>query len=84
MTYEVTGKGRGDIRYYDANGEFIRLDGVRLPWRVKIRTDDPSRVMVMADNTEYETPIACSVRVGDRRPVTDEHPLGYQVTCTGR
>ncbi|SCE87403.1 membrane protein [Micromonospora purpureochromogenes] len=81
VSYEVTGKGRGDIQYYDANGEFIRLEGVRLPWRQQIRTDDPERVLVMAWNNADEGRVTCSARVGDRRPVTDAGEPGYQVSC---
>ncbi|MDH6460992.1 hypothetical protein M2302_001158 [Micromonospora sp. A200] len=84
VSYEVTGKGRGDIQYYDANGEFIRLEAVPLPWRQKIRTDDPNRVLVMASSTDDEGSVACSTRVGDRAPVTDAGLPGYQVTCGNR
>ncbi|WP_346538228.1 MmpS family transport accessory protein [Micromonospora sp. DPT] len=81
VSYEVTGEGRGDVQYYDANGEFIRLEGVRLPWRQQIRTDDPERVLVMAWNNADEGRVTCSARVGDRRPVTHAGEPGYQVSC---
>ncbi|MBM0260850.1 MmpS family transport accessory protein [Micromonospora sp. 4G55] len=86
VTYEVTGQGTADVQYYDANGDFIRLDGVRLPWRKKIRTDDANRVIVIASKTDNDgRTIGCSTTVAGRAPVTDSvDGWGWQVTCAGR
>ncbi|TDB73320.1 hypothetical protein E1165_17560 [Micromonospora sp. KC723] len=80
VSYEVTGTGRADIQYYDANGDFIRLEGVRLPWRERIRTDDPNRVVVIAGGDDTG-PIRCSAQVGGRTPVTEAGEPGARVTC---
>ncbi|WP_165945734.1 MmpS family transport accessory protein [Micromonospora sp. KC606] len=80
VSYEVAGTGRADIQYYDANGDFIRLEGVRLPWRGKIRTDDPNRVVVTARGDE-SVAVRCSAQVGDRAPVTQTGEPGSRVTC---
>ncbi|WP_243706506.1 MmpS family transport accessory protein, partial [Micromonospora sp. KC721] len=80
VSYEVTGTGRGNIQYYDANGDFIRLESVRLPWREKIRTDDPNRVIVIATG-DGDGALSCTARIGDRAPVTQVGEPGREVTC---
>ncbi|MEH0843136.1 MmpS family transport accessory protein [Micromonospora sp. CPCC 205711] len=82
VTYEVTGPGEANLQWYDANGEFIRQEGVRLPWRQRIRTDDLGRVMVIAANLTDGGTIRCSTTVTGRTPVTDAGE--WQATCTGR
>lgn len=86
VVYEVTGQGRADILYYDANGEYIWLDAARLPWRASIRTDRQDRVMVQAGRTNGsgERPIACSVTVDGGKPVTEEVTnAGWRASCFG-
>ncbi|MER7890368.1 MmpS family transport accessory protein [Micromonospora sp. NPDC094482] len=84
VVYEVTGQGRADILYYDANGERVWLDAARLPWRASIRTDRQDRVMVQASRTKDsgERPIACSVTVDGGEPLTEETTAtGWRASC---
>ncbi|MFI6260854.1 MmpS family transport accessory protein [Micromonospora sp. NPDC051006] len=84
VVYEVTGQGRADILYYDANGERVWLDAARLPWRASIRTDQPDRVMVQASRTKDsgQRPIACSVTVDGGEPLTEETTsTGWRASC---
>ncbi|MEU8297542.1 MmpS family transport accessory protein [Micromonospora sp. NPDC048909] len=84
VVYEVTGQGRADILYYDANGERVWLEAARLPWRASIRTDRQDRVMVQASRTKDsgERPIACSVTVDGGEPLTEETTsTGWRASC---
>ncbi|WP_328420416.1 MmpS family protein [Micromonospora sp. NBC_00389] len=85
VVYEVTGQGRADILYYDANGEGIWLDGAALPWRTSIRTDHRDQVMVQAGKTVGSGErIACSVTVEAGKPVTEEtSSAGWRASCFG-
>ncbi|MFI7604054.1 MmpS family transport accessory protein [Micromonospora sp. NPDC049366] len=85
VVYEATGQGRADVLYVDANGEPVWLDGVRLPWRTRIRTDHADRLMVQVNRTDDSGPvIACSLRVNAARPVTEEATsIGWRASCFG-
>ncbi|WBB66434.1 MmpS family transport accessory protein [Micromonospora sp. WMMD812] len=83
VVYEVTGKGRVDILYSDANGESVWLDGVRLPWRARIRTDHRDQAMVQASRTgDNVDAIACSLTINGGAPVTEEITgAGWRANC---
>ncbi|SCL13210.1 membrane protein [Micromonospora rhizosphaerae] len=83
VVYEVTGDGRADISYFDAEGDLIHVDGVQLPWRITIRTDGKSRVMVEATwSAGADLPISCKVTVtGAGAPVVDAVDGIWRTTC---
>lgn len=85
VVYEATGQGRADVLYVDANGDPVWLDGVRLPWRTRIRTDHADRLMVQVNRTDDSGPtIACSLRVNAAQPVTEEATsIGWRASCFG-
>ncbi|MEH0984481.1 MmpS family transport accessory protein [Micromonospora sp. CPCC 205556] len=84
VRYEVTGATRADIQYYDANGDFIHLEAVPLPWRRSIRTDDPNRVIVIATAEDDGRRVRCSTTVAGRPPVVETaEGSGWRVTCAG-
>ncbi|MFJ6195666.1 MmpS family transport accessory protein [Micromonospora sp. NPDC092111] len=86
VTYEVTGTGPVDIQYYDGDGYFIQQDRVRLPWRMKIRTDDPNRVLVTARRTAgNDGAFRCTTTLAGRPPVTRVAGEDFWlVECHGR
>ncbi|WP_158609785.1 MmpS family transport accessory protein [Micromonospora sp. CV4] len=85
VAYEVTGSGRADISYYDAESDLIHVDAAELPWRTTIRTNGRSRVMVEATwpDIEYHGPLDCTVTVtGAGRLVVDKTRGYWRTTCT--
>ena len=86
VAYEVTGQGPANILYYDADGYPVELDGVRLPWRTKISTDDPGRASVWANKGDDKggRTIACAMTVNGGRPVTESaDDRAWRVSCGG-
>ncbi|WP_433115503.1 MmpS family transport accessory protein [Micromonospora sp. CA-246542] len=83
VVYEVTGVGRADIAYFDAESDLIHADGAKLPWRMTIRTNGQSRVMVEARWSDYEErPIGCTVTVtGAGKPVTNTTQGTWATSC---
>ncbi|PZF95430.1 hypothetical protein C1I99_18305 [Micromonospora deserti] len=81
VVYEVTGDGPADLEYYDANGDFIQVERVKLPWRQRLRMHDDNRVMVLASNSDGEATIACRVTVDGARVAEDASD--WAVNCTG-
>ncbi|WP_435207122.1 MmpS family transport accessory protein [Micromonospora sp. bgisy143] len=83
VVYEVTGVGRADIAYFDAESDLIHVDGAKLPWRMTIRTNGQSRVMVEARWSDYEErPIGCTVTVtGAGEPVTNKTQGTWATSC---
>ncbi|MGS2613373.1 MmpS family transport accessory protein [Micromonospora sp. LZ34] len=80
VVYEVTGRGPADLEYYDANGAFIQVEQVTLPWRRSLRMHDAERVMVLANHGRQD-PISCRITVDGRTVATDDRAWG--VNCTG-
>ncbi|MFI7487253.1 MmpS family transport accessory protein [Micromonospora echinaurantiaca] len=80
VVYEVTGRGPADLEYYDANGDFIQVEQVTLPWRRSLRMHDAGRVMVLASHGQPDR-ISCRITVAGRTVATDER--AYWVNCTG-
>ncbi|MDO3702529.1 MmpS family transport accessory protein [Micromonospora sp. C28SCA-DRY-2] len=80
VVYEVTGRGPADLEYYDANGDFIQVEQVTLPWRRSLRMPSAERVMVLADHGQPDR-ISCRITVDGRTVATDEG--AYGVNCTG-
>ncbi|MGC4744212.1 MmpS family transport accessory protein [Micromonospora sp. DT201] len=85
VAYEVTGQGRADILYHDANGESIWLDEVQLPWRTNIRTDRRDQLMVQVSRSVGTgESIACSVTVDGGAPVTEQvGGAAWRASCFG-
>ncbi|MET8118926.1 MmpS family transport accessory protein [Micromonospora sp. NPDC005189] len=85
VVYEVSGNGRADIAYFDAESDLIHVDGTTLPWRTTIRTNGQSRVMVEArwDDDEGEKPLDCTVTVtGAGKPVVNTARGTWATSCT--
>ncbi|MER5701338.1 MmpS family transport accessory protein [Micromonospora sp. NPDC002296] len=84
VVYEVTGSGRADVAYFDADSDLIHVDGAKLPWRTTIRTNGQSRVMVEATRPYDESePLTCRLSVtGAGRPVTDTTTAVWRTTCS--
>lgn len=80
VVYEVTGRGPADLEYYDANGDFIQVEQVTLPWRRSMRMHDAERVMVLANHGQ-ESRISCRITVDGRTVAQDDRV--YWVNCTG-
>ncbi|SIQ11254.1 membrane protein [Micromonospora avicenniae] len=85
VVYEVTGKGRADILYNDANGMHVWLDRVPLPWKRSIRADRRDQVMLQANKTAGSgDTLRCSVRVDGGAPVTEKiGATGWRASCSG-
>ncbi|MEV1333514.1 MmpS family transport accessory protein [Micromonospora costi] len=86
VVYEVTGRGRADVLYSDANGEPVWVSGAQLPWRKIIRTDHRDQVMVQVGRTDATTgeQIACSLAVDGEAPVTEEvDGHAWRASCFG-
>ncbi|MCM0676734.1 MmpS family protein, partial [Micromonospora phytophila] len=81
VVYEVTGRGPADLEYYDANGDFIQVERVKLPWRRSMRMHDAERVMVLAGNSDDEALISCRITVDGEAVAEDQSDWG--VNCTG-
>ncbi|MFI1193145.1 MmpS family transport accessory protein [Micromonospora sp. NPDC020750] len=84
VVYEVTGGGRADVAYFDADSDLIHVDSAKLPWRTTIRTNGQSRVMVEATRPYDETePLTCRLSVtGAGPPVTDRTTAVWRTTCS--
>ncbi|MGC4875366.1 MmpS family transport accessory protein [Micromonospora sp. DT43] len=85
VAYEVTGQGRADIVYRDANGESIWLSGVQLPWHTNIRTDRRDQVMVQVSRTTGTgESLACSVTVDGGTPAAERvGGAAWRASCYG-
>ncbi|MGK5742807.1 MmpS family transport accessory protein [Micromonospora sp. URMC 103] len=86
VVYEVTGQGRADILYWDANGEPVWLEGARLPWRKSIRTDRRDRVMVQAARMAATggKKLSCTLSTDGGTPVTEAvDSTGWRASCFG-
>ncbi|TDC30502.1 hypothetical protein E1211_24125 [Micromonospora sp. 15K316] len=85
VLYEVTGRGRADILYYDANGVPVWLDARPLPWRRSIRTDRRDQVALQASRIAGTgDTLTCSVRVDGGAPITEEVGIaGSRASCSG-
>lgn len=85
VVYEVTGQGRADILYSDANGELIWLYGARLPWRQGVRTDRKDQVLVQVTRTTATgKSITCSVTVDGGEPLSETvDDRGSRASCSG-
>ncbi|MFR9774720.1 MmpS family transport accessory protein [Micromonospora sp. MS34] len=86
VAYSVTGQGPADIQYRDADGYLVQLDGVSLPWRRTVRTDDPTAAWVQAGKADDKggRSITCALSVNGGRPVTETvGPGGWRCGCGG-
>ncbi|MEU6205129.1 MmpS family transport accessory protein [Micromonospora musae] len=85
VVYEVTGRGRADILYYDANGVPVWLDARSLPWRRSIRTDHRDQVVLQASRIAGTgDTLTCSVRVDGGAPITEKVGVaGSRASCSG-
>ncbi|MGI5523895.1 MmpS family transport accessory protein [Micromonospora sp. CA-259024] len=83
VVYEVTGEGRADIAYFDAESDLIHVDGAKLPWRTTIRTNGQSRVLVEARWSDNgERPLDCTVTVtGAGKPVVNKTRGSWATSC---
>ncbi|MCX4470012.1 MmpS family protein [Micromonospora sp. NBC_01655] len=84
VVYEVTGGGRADVAYFDADSDLIHVDSAKLPWRTTIRTNGQSRVMVEATRPYGENePLTCRLSVtGAGPPATDTTTAVWRTTCS--
>jgi hypothetical protein len=80
VVYEVTGRGPADVEFYDANGDFVQAEGVTLPWRMRLRTHDAERVMVVVTGPDRNGMIGCRVTVDGRTVARDGGR--WQVNCS--
>ncbi|MEK8109341.1 MmpS family transport accessory protein [Micromonospora sp. M12] len=68
-------RGTADIAYYDAESDLMHVDNAKLPWRMTIRTNGKSRVMVEAtwpDSDDNQRPLDCVLTVtGAGKPIVD-------------
>ncbi|MGW1058351.1 MmpS family transport accessory protein [Micromonospora rubida] len=81
VVYEVTGQGPVYLQYYDASGDLIQTENVKLPWRKSFRMADASRVMVLASSNDSPYGVNCRITVDGRTVARDDS--GYWVNCTG-
>ncbi|WP_433344698.1 MmpS family transport accessory protein [Micromonospora sp. CA-111912] len=81
VVYEVTGQGPAYLQYYDAAGDLIQTENVKLPWRKSFRMVDASRVMVLASNSDDRYGVDCRITV-DGRTVARDGSQSW-VNCTG-
>ncbi|MCW3841713.1 MmpS family protein [Micromonospora yasonensis] len=81
VVYEVTGSGVADLEYYDANGDFVQTERVKLPWRLKLTTDGTERVMVLASHSDFmETSrLSCQIQVDGK--VVTQNASEYRADC---
>ncbi|MFG2057746.1 MmpS family transport accessory protein [Micromonospora sp. NPDC048930] len=83
VVYEVTGSTLADLEYYDANGDFVQTERVRLPWRLRLTADGTDRVMMLvrhADDTE-SSPLGCRIVVDGK--VVAQETTEYGADCYG-
>ncbi len=73
VVYEVTGTTPADLEYYDANGDFIQTEQVKLPWRLKFTVQETDRLMLLTRHSTYpdDSLISCRIIV-DGKVVVEE------------
>jgi hypothetical protein len=80
VVYEVTGPAAVDVQFYDANADFLQLDGVRSPWRLAFTANDRERVQIIASPTDSGE-ASCRITINGK--VVSQDSGEYGATCFG-
>ncbi|MET8836177.1 MmpS family transport accessory protein [Micromonospora sp. NPDC004540] len=80
VVYEVTGTAAVDVQFYDANADFLQLDGVRSPWRLAFTANDRERVQIIASPTGSGE-ASCRITIDGK--VVSQDSGEYGATCFG-
>ncbi|MFU8851015.1 MmpS family transport accessory protein [Micromonospora sp. SL1-18] len=80
VVYEVTGTGAVDLQFYDANGDFFQIDGVRTPWRMAFTANDRERVQLIASAVG---PGDATCRITINGKVVSENSGKWGMACFG-
>ncbi|MCP3784215.1 MmpS family protein [Micromonospora sp. A3M-1-15] len=80
VRYEVGGTGAVDIQFYDANADFLQIDGVPPPWRLAFTANDRERVQIIASPTGSGE-ASCRITINGKVVSQDSGEWG--ATCFG-
>ncbi|MFG3598946.1 MmpS family transport accessory protein [Micromonospora chersina] len=80
VRYEVSGTGPVDIQFYDANANFLQIDGVPPPWRLAFTANDRERVQIIASPTGSGK-ASCRITINGKVVSQDSGEWG--ATCFG-
>ncbi|MGV9807950.1 MmpS family transport accessory protein [Micromonospora chersina] len=84
VVYEVTGTGAANVDFYDANGDFLHVDGMRPPWRLAFTTNDRKHLQIVAlpDNQRRDG-LTCRITIDGKVVSRDSSATGGIATCFG-
>ncbi|MFU8871818.1 MmpS family transport accessory protein [Micromonospora sp. SL4-19] len=78
VVYEVTGTTPADVTYYDANGDFIQVEQVKLPWQLKFTVEETDRLILLTRHSVYpdDSLITCRIIVDGKILVQETNDYG--------
>ncbi|WP_431931840.1 MmpS family transport accessory protein [Micromonospora sp. RP3T] len=80
VVYEVTGADQVYVQFYDADANFLQLDDVDAPWRLRFTANDRERVQVIATPAESGE-VSCRISINGK--VVSRNSGEYGATCFG-
>ncbi|MEU1684448.1 MmpS family transport accessory protein [Micromonospora sp. NPDC005707] len=84
VVYEVTGTGAANVDFYDANGDFLHVDGMQPPWRLAFTADDRKRVQIVAlPDDQRRDGLTCRITIDGKVVSRDSSATGGIATCFG-
>ncbi|MET7968004.1 MmpS family transport accessory protein [Micromonospora sp. NPDC005305] len=84
VRYEVTGTGAANVQFYDANGDFLNVDGVQPPWRLAFTANDRQRVQIVAlAEDQRNDGVTCRITIDGKVVSQDSSATGGIATCFG-
>ena len=76
----MTGADQVYVQFYDADANFLQLDDVDAPWRLRFTANDRERVQVIATPAESGE-VSCRISINGK--VVSRNSGEYGATCFG-
>lgn len=81
VTYEVTGPGKGEVEYNDAQGNVTILPNVDLPWRIQLMLPADVMPLVSVEQPTAGPLLTCRITSGDTIIDEKKKAIGF-VFCS--
>ncbi|MCZ7435410.1 MmpS family transport accessory protein [Micromonospora sp. WMMC241] len=80
VVYEVTGADQVYLQFYDADANFLQIEDVDAPWRLRFTANDRERVQIIASPSESGE-VTCRITIDGK--VVSRDSGEYGATCFG-
>ncbi|WBB74496.1 MmpS family transport accessory protein [Micromonospora sp. WMMD1128] len=84
VVYEITGTGAANVEFYDANGDFLTVNGMQPPWRLAFTANDRKQVQIVAiPDDQQRDGVSCRITVDGKVVSRDSSATGGMASCFG-